>query len=341
MKAKFAVLVLMILGLTFPLLAQGPPAAPLKEKEVIDLLKSKQPHQQSAGVVQQRGVDFELTPEIEKQLRKAKAEDQFIEVVKRAGPAARATQAASTGGTVASPEEGRDMQAIQNELDPDRAIQLVKDFEAKHPNSSLLTWAYFLAANAYQQKGDIDQVVQYGDKSLKLKSDNVMSLIVMATILPQPQLMKGSEIDKEQKLTQAENYAKQALQLIDQLPKQPNETDETLQKRKAELAREPHSALGMIHLQRSSMSLAGPDKDELVKAEQEYQQAVTLGEHPNPSDYYRLGETRAILNKVDDAIQAFTKAGELDQSSVIKTYADQRIEELNKRKSQAQPAPKP
>ena len=342
MKAKSAILVLMLLGLVFPLLAQGPPAAPLTEKEVIDLLKSKQPHQQSAAVVQQRGVDFELTPDIEKRLRKAKAEDQYIEVIKKAGPSARATQAAtgSGGGGGGTPEETRDMQAIQNELDPDRALQLVKEFETKHPNSSLLTWAYFMAANASQQKQDLEHTVEYGEKSLKLKSDNLMSLIILCTILPQPQLMRGSDIDKEQKLTQAENYAKQALQLIEQLARQPSDTDETAQKRKAELSREPHSALGMIHLQRSSMGLSGPDKDELAKAEEEYQQAVTLGEHPNPADYYRLGEARSSLGKIDEAIQAFTKAGELGGDSVIKTFSDQRIAELSKRKS-AQPAPKP
>lgn len=343
MKAKLAILVLMLFGPVFPLLAQGPAAPPLTEKEVIDLLKSKQPHQQSAGVVQQRGVDFELTPDIEKRLRKAKAEDQFIEVVKKAGPSARATQAAtgSGGGGGGTADENREMQIIQNELDPDRTLQLVKDFETKHPNSSLLTWAYFMGANAYQQKQDLEHTIEYGEKSLKLKSDNLMSLIVMCTILPQPQLMKGSEIDKEQKLTQAENYAKQALQLIDQLPRQPSDTDESVQKRKAELSREPHSALGMIHLQRSTMGLAGPDKEELARAEEEYQQAVTLGERPNPADYYRLGEARASLNKVDDAIQAFTKAGELGEGTVIKTFADQRIAELNTRKAQPRPAPKP
>jgi tetratricopeptide (TPR) repeat protein len=343
MKAKIAILVLMVFGLTLPLLAQGAPAAPLTEKEVIDLLKSKQPHQQSAGVVQQRGVDFELTPDIEKRLRKAKAEDPFIEVVRKSGPSTRATQAAtgSGGGAAGTAEEHRDMQAIQNELDPDRALQLVKEFETKYPNSPLLTWAYFMGANAYQQKQDLEHTIEYGEKSLKLKNDNLMSLIVLCTMLPQPQLMKGSEIDKEQKLTKAENYAKQALQLIDQLPRQPNDTDEIVQKRKAELSREPHSALGMIHLQRSSMGLAGPDKDELAKAEEEYQQAVTLGERPNPTDYYRLGEARASLNKIDDAIQAFTKAGELGEGSVIKTFAEQRIAELNKRKAGSQPAPKP
>lgn len=339
MKRMLVVLIILVLGVASTLLAQGPPAPPLTEKEVIDLLKSKQSHQESGQAVVQRGVDFEITPDIEKKLRKARADDQFIEVVKQASPSARTARAASAGGAAVTPEEGREMQAIQNELDPDRAIQLVKDFEQKHPNSSMLTWAYTFAANAYQQKGDIEHVVEYGDKSLKLKSDNLLSLIIMAAMLPQPQMLKSGGMDKEKRLAQAETYANQALQLIDQLPKQPNETDEGLQKRKAQLAREPHSALGMVHLERSSLALEAPDKDELAKAEQEYQTAVSMGDRPNPQDYFRLGEARALLHEWDGAIEAFSKAAELGQGTVIKTYADQRIEEINKQKAQTPAKP--
>jgi len=341
MKRMLVVLILLVLGVASTLLAQGPPAPPLTEKEVIDLLKSKQPPAQSAQAVTQRGVVFEMTPDIEKKLRKAKADDQFIEVVKEASPSARAARAASGGGSAVTPEEGREMQAIQNELDPDRAIQLVKDFEQKYPNSSILTWAYTFAANAYQQKGDIQHVVEYGEKSLKLKNDNLLSLIIMAAMLPQPQMLKGGDVDKEKKLAEAETYANQALQLIEQLPKQPNETEEAFQQRKAQLRREPHSALGMIHLERSSLALEGPDKDELAKAEQEYQMAVSMGERPNSQDYFRLGETRALLQNWDGAIEAFSKASELGQGTVIKTYADQRIEEIKKKKAQAPATPTP
>ncbi|MBZ5543559.1 MAG: hypothetical protein LAO07_07755 [Acidobacteriia bacterium] len=339
MKRMLVALILLVLGSASTLLAQGPPAPPLTEKEVIDLLKSKQPHQQSAQVIAQRGVDFELTPDIEKKLRKAKAEDPFIAVIKQAGPSERAARATSGGGSAVAPEEGREIQAIESELDPDRAIQLVNAFEQKYPNSSMLTWAYTFAANAYQQKGDIQHVVDYGEKSLKLKNDNLLSLLIMASILPQPQMLKGGDADKEQKLNQAEAYANQALKLIDGLTKQGAETDEALQKRKAQLGREPHAALGMIHLQRSSLSLAGPDKDELAKAEQEYQLAVTLGDRPNAQDYFRLGEARSLLQKWDSAIEAFNKAAELGQGTVIKTYADQRIEEINKKKAQTPAKP--
>jgi tetratricopeptide (TPR) repeat protein len=338
MKSIFTALILLFLGTSPMLLAQGPPSPPLREKEVIQMLKSKQTHQQIGEQIMERGVDFEMTPDIEKQLRKAKAEDQFIEVVKQASPSARAARAASSGAASVTAEEARDMQAIRQELDPDRTIQLVNEYVQKYPNSSMLTWAYTFAANAYQQKNDIAHVVEYGEKSLKLKSDNLLSLIILASMLPQPQMLRGGDVDKEKKLTQAENYAKEALQLIDQLPKQPNETDEAYQKRKAQLGREPHAALGMIHLERSSMGLEGLDKDELTKAEQEYQMAVSMGERPNPQDYYRLGETRVMLKEWDAAIEAFSKAGELGQGTVIKTYADKRIEDIQKLKQEQAPA---
>src|SRR5512136_1455165 len=94
-KMLFIAMVLMVVPL---LVAQGPPALPLTEKELVDILKSKQQRTQAAQIVQQRGVGFELTPEIEKSLRKAKADDALIEIVKKEGPSERAARAAATGG---------------------------------------------------------------------------------------------------------------------------------------------------------------------------------------------------------------------------------------------------
>jgi tetratricopeptide (TPR) repeat protein len=325
----------MLLVSVSSLMAQGPPAPPLTAKELIDVLKSKQERPQAASIVERRGVSFELTPEIEKQLRKAKADDMLIETVKKASPSARAAQAAASGAVVATPEERQDMATIQNELDPDRAIQLVKDFETKYPNSQLLTWAYAYAASHYRQKDDMQHVLEYGDKSLKLKSDNLISLIIMAQNLPRPQNMKVSEDEKERILGKAESYAQEALRQIAALPKQPGETDEEFQRRTTQLAQDMHSALGMVHLQRSQLALEGLDSDELRKAEQEYMIAVTGGDSADPQDFFRLGETRTLLKNYDGAIEAFSKASQLGQGTVIKTYADQRIEAVQKMKAQA------
>jgi len=326
--------------------AQAPaPTTPLTEKDVMAGLKKN-----AAGVasqVSERGVDFDLTPEIEKRLRKAKADDTLIDLIKKGGPTARA-EAAKAGGAVAGPkitkEEYEAFQGLRNELDPDKAIAGAKDFETKFPNSALLSYAYMFAANAYQQKNDLDHMVEMGEKSLKLNKDNLPSLIMVSAILPQPQFLNAHKDEKDKLLTEASDYATRALTLIADaktVGKQGNETDEQFTKRKDALASGAHASLGMIHLERSQMALEGVDKEEIGKAEKEFEQAVSMTDRPSAQDYYRLGEAYRIDGKLDQAIQSFTKAGELGQGSVIKTFADRQIQDLQKQKGPAKPAAKP
>lgn len=238
-------------------------------------------------------------------------------------------------------EELKAFQDIQNELDPDRTIQLVNDFEKKFPTSRGLPQAYLKAAGIYQQKGDLNHAAEYGEKSLKVAADNPVALILVASILPQPNSLQGSDLVKEKKLAEAEEYANKALKLIAQLPKQPSMPEEQWNEAKATLSSMAHSSLGMVHLQRSSMSLTGTDPEELGKAEKEYQAAVSMTKNIDPADYFRLGEVEEKVGKVDEAIGAFTKAGELDQSGQIKTLADQQVERLKKKKGETKPPAKP
>ena len=338
MKRAIVLLSLFLLATVGSLAAQeqAPSAVPMTQDELVKLLKGKVATDRIAAEVMQRGVDFDLSPDIEKKLRKAHADGPLIEAVKNQGPAARAERAKAGGGPVFSPQEAQDYQTIRNELDPDRTIQLVNDFEMKYPSSQLLSWIYVFGANAYRQKGEIERSVEYGEKSLALKPDNLIALLTVVPLLPQNQLLRGSDIDKEKRLTQAENYAKKALELIDAIPPQSNETEEQLNQRKNALRVDPHSALGMVHLQRSQMALEGVDMEEIAKAVAEYEQAVANTPQPDPRDYFRLGEAYSLQKKFDEAIQAFTQAGELGQGTIIKTYADQKIEDLKKRKAAAQ-----
>jgi tetratricopeptide (TPR) repeat protein len=329
MNRKLGIALFLIVATAGTLLAQAPTTElPLTEKEVIHLLKSKQPPAQAAALIQQRGVAFDLTPEIEKRLRKAKADDQFVELVKNAGPTARMQAAAA--GIRLTPEEAQAFQAIQNELDPDRKIQLAADFAEKFPQSALVSEVYATEAMAYTQKNQFEKAVELGQESLQADPDNLRALLLITPILPEPQMLRGSELDKSKRLALTEDYAKHILELVDKLPRRPNETDEQLNQRKAELSALPHSALGMVHLDRAGMALQGMDRDELQKAEQEYQLAVTTTDRPTAQDYFRLGETRTMLNKLGEAIEAFSKASQLGEGTVIKTLADQKVEALKK-----------
>jgi len=239
------------------------------------------------------------------------------------------------------PTQAQRLDAIMGELKPDKAIRLVDDFARKYPTSTALTYAYSFAASAYQQKGDAEKVAEYADKSLKVEPNNLMSLMLSVEVLPLPQYINKHPADRGKILRQAQNEADRALQLIPQIPKQPEEADADYHGRLAALASEVHGALGTVHLELASGAPGGPDKAELAKAEQEFQTAVTTTRHPDPRDYYRMGEAYGVEGKWDDAIQAFTKAGQLGQGTVIKAYANEQVAQLKKRKAKESLASNP
>jgi tetratricopeptide (TPR) repeat protein len=314
---------------------EGP--VPLTEKEVTKEIKNS-PAETVIKEVKARGVDFDMTPDIEKKLRKAKATDDEVEAVRQAGPKVRAQTAklvmqGQAGAQDVPKEQAQAYDAIRAELDPDKAIALAEDFAKKYADSKILSYVYSFEANAYQQKGDVEKVVDTSNKSLQLNPDNLMSLVLSIGMMPQPQYLNNHKAEQEKILEEAQNRGNHALELIAKLPKQANESDADYQKRLAEIGSQVHGPLGMIHLELASGGLAGPDKTELGKAEQEFTTAVTTTAHPDPRDYYRMGEAYAMDAKWDDAIQAFTKAGELGQGTLIKTYADQQIGEMKKKKA--------
>jgi tetratricopeptide (TPR) repeat protein len=315
-------------------------------KEVMKELKAAPPETVIKDVTD-RGVDFDMDQDTEKKLRKNKATDAVIQAVREEGPKVRAQTSKMILGPGAAGikqipnDQAQAFNAIKSELDPDKAIALVNDFAGKYPSSPLLGYVYSFGANAYQQKGDVDGVIDYADKGLKAEPDNIMCLIMKLGILPQPQYLNNHPADRDKILQEATNEGALALQLIAKVPKQPTETDADYQKRMADIASEIHAPLGMVHLDEASESLVGVDHTELGKAEQEFQTAVSTTTHPDPRDYFRMGEAYAMDGKIDDAIKAFTKAGELGQGTLIKTYSDQRIEALKKRQAQTPAASKP
>jgi tetratricopeptide (TPR) repeat protein len=309
-----------------------PAGPPLTEKEVIKGLKAK-----SNDIIPQiteKGVDFEVTPEIEKQLRKAKADDAVMDLIRKATPSARAAAAKEANakpGIKVTAEEYQAYKAVASELDPDKDLALVNDFATKYPNSSLLSFVYTFASNAYQQKQDVDDMVVYARKSVTLNPQNMAALITLASTLPLPQYLKNHEQDKDKVLTDAENDANSAMKLLDTIPRMQNESDDSYAARKKQLKSELYSSIAMVHLQRSEMGLMGPDKDELAKAEQNYNEAISGADKPNAQDYFRLGEAYRMDGKIDDAIQAFTKAGEMNDQ--IKAFSDKQIADLQKAKA--------
>ncbi|HEV2178416.1 MAG TPA: hypothetical protein VGW33_14615 [Terriglobia bacterium] len=261
-------------------------------------------------------------------------------------PAGQASQAAAAPPAAyqPTPDEVAAVKAIQTELDPNRTLQLVGDFEKKYPGSPNLQTVYLYAAQAYRQTNKLDKAIEYAEKIVKLNGNNILGLMTLAELLPQPQMLQGlGDADRDKRLTEAQTDAEHALELITAMPKQPNQTDEQLANNKKLLAAGVHGSLGLVHLQRATESLSGNDPGELAKAETEYKAALAV-DKPDEANYFRLGEVLQSENKLDDAIQAFSKASEISQGngdSALQSMADQEVQKLKRAKPAAAPAAKP
>jgi len=299
---------------------------PLTEVEVLDMLKqSGKDPDPVYEALDERGVDFDLDPDIAQRMREAGADDPLLQAIWKAGPTGRGTKSATLTSSSGSPlhanfEEAMGYKTIENERDPDRRLRMVAEFERRFPLSELLSSVYAQAAKAYQQKGDLSSVVEYGEKSLQLDSNNLFSLLMVAMALPQPRMLPGDEQQTAKQLAKAQEYADHALRLIAALPPQPNEGGEHLRKRKDALASDAHAALATVNMERG----------ETDKAIDQFKTAISLTPDPNPQLYFRLGEVYAHSGKKNEAIAAFTKAAERGHGTVLQQYAEERLAQLKK-----------
>ena len=300
------------------------PSSPLTLDEVSRLIKeSKGKLESVVPTIGARGVDFEVDEKAEKKLRKAGADDALIAEIWKVTPSGKAhIQAILTSPTgvelQAPPVEAMDLQDIQKESSPDRRLQMVDEFEKKFPNSPLLSYADTEAARVHEEKGDYDQAVQYCRKSLKIDPDNTFSLIILALVLPQPNLLKRDPNQAPAMLSEAAADANRALVLLEKLRKRPDETDEQFEVRKGTLSADAHFALGMNEMQ----------QDQFDKAVADYQAAISSSKNPTFQYYYRLGEAYASGGHVSEAIQALQKASDAGRGTPMQKYADDFITEL-------------
>jgi tetratricopeptide (TPR) repeat protein len=313
----------------------------LTETAVEEELK-RAPAEKVVKDVQARGVDFDLTPGVERRLHKAQASEAVIAAVRQAGPKVRAHMAKLALGLGpaaiqnAPQDQARDLATILSQSSPDKTLAWVDRFAKKYPVSALLSCVYAFGADAYQQQGDLDKVVEYTGKSLKAYPDNLMALVLRVAILPQPQYLRSHATDRDRILQEAQSDGGRALELIQQSSKAGNGMAAVQQERSAEVASQIHGSLGMVHLELATGGRRpdSPNKAELAKAEMELNTALTATAHPDPRDCYRLGEAYALDGKLEAAIRAFAMAGSLGQGTLIKTYAEEQIAQINKRKAQ-------
>lgn len=223
--------------------------------------------------------------------------------------------------------------AIQKEVNPDKQLQLVKDFEQKYPNSVLLSDVYFFGASASEQKNNVPDALSYGQKSLKLHADNLRTLILMASLLPIPQALQGPDSQKEQQLDQSEGDSQHALQLLGKLPTPAGTSEDQFKKSKSMIEAQLHAALGMAHLEKAILTVKDQSPPELAAGKKSQPENSDAG--PNQAlQSYQQAQNYERQGRIDDAIGAYTQAAQEGQGTDIAQYANNMVQQLNTEKTE-------
>ena len=176
----------------------------------------------------------------------------------------------------------------------DQVISTGEDFLSKHPTSIYRSVVYARLVLVYLNSGKLDKMFSTGEKALAENPDNIDVLALMCTTLP----VAGFDprgLDANQKLDQAEKYAKHAIQLASTLAKPASMTDE-------EFTKSMHVKLGMAH---SGLGRVYYWEGKTADSVNELGLSVKTDPSPDLLDYYLLGTGELRLKDYSDAGAAF------------------------------------
>ena len=214
-----------------------------------------------------------------------------------------AAQSIATPNTASQPraqsqQEFEAYQAFMKESSPERQIQLVEDFLLQYPDTQMKQYAFLVAMQAYQAKNDYARVLTYGELTLGENRNNLTALLILASAIPEG--TNRNDPEHEEKLADAEDYARRALEVLSQMQRPEHLSEEEWGRARRETEATPRAALGLIAMIR----------EDLVLAERELKRAVELAARPDPVTLYRLGLCYSLQKKYDQALEALERASQ-------------------------------
>jgi tetratricopeptide (TPR) repeat protein len=205
---------------------------------------------------------------------------------------------------------------------PDERIAACENVLTKFADTQFKSIALYFEAVSYEQKGNYEQSVVYGERTLEADPKHYQVMIMLAAEIAQH--TKEFDLDRAEKLAQVEKYAKAALELAKDAPKpNPNLTDDQWAAAKKDFVAQAHSALGMGDLVNKKYG----------DAETEFKTAIEGVDKPDPATIVRLGKAYSEDGKYDEAIAQFDKVmGMPDVNVTVKQIAQaERVRTMQKK----------
>lgn len=197
-------------------------------------------------------------------------------------------------------------------------------FLREFPKSEAVGLASYMVMLSYQEMNDFDNMLLYGEMVLDKNPPagiKAGTLISLANAIPTR--TREFDLDKEEKLAKAEDFARQAMGLIPTIPKMdPNLTDDQWLETKMDFMSQCHEAIGSVMLKR----------EDYPAAEAAIRKSLEMAPSPAAFSFYQLATALSKQGKNDEAAKfadrctaggGFPAAGEQDLCAQIKSNLGQ------------------
>jgi tetratricopeptide (TPR) repeat protein len=188
-------------------------------------------------------------------------------------------------------------QAINQAATADARIKAADDFLASYADSELKPFVLLFITDLYRQKNDFPDLVIYGKRAIAADPHNFVVRVWLANAFAAN--TREFDLDKDQKLQQAEDYAHQAIEVIKTAPKlSPKLTDAQWDQMKADFNAQAHDAF----------ALAAKVRKNYDAAIAEFQTAASISPAPDPVRGIQMAEVYRLAGKPDRALAEIDKA---------------------------------
>ncbi len=152
------------------------------------------------------------------------------------------------------------LQAMFGTQDPDARIKAADALLSKYADTEFKGLALYLEAVSYQQKNDFEKMIVFAEQSVQADPKQYAAMLMLAKGIAQK--TREFDLDREEKLTRAEKYAKDAMEIVKDAPKpNPQITDDQWTEAKKQYTAQGHEALGYAAMARKNYDkvMAMPD----------------------------------------------------------------------------------
>jgi len=219
--------------------------------------------------------------------------------------------------------------AVQNATDPKARIAAIDDCLTKFADTEFKPALLLMGAMTYQQMGDNENMMVWAERALDADPKNYQAMLMLGQAYASR--TKEFDLDKEDKLKKAEDYANKAMELIKTAEKpNPQITDEQWADAKKQMTAQSYEIKGTAALVRKNYDVAIT----------QFKEAVNAATPPDPATLVRLAAAYDQAGQPDAALPLLEKVMNTpDAHPQVKSVAQaERVRAMQIKKQKEAPA---